>query len=116
MAKIKVAIVGLGNCASSLVQGIHYYKGAKDDEFIPGLMHANFGGYRVRDIEIVAAFDVNSNKVGKDIAEAIYESPNNTAAFANVPNMGVKVARGPLLDGVNKYTSELVSGWKRERG
>lgn len=108
MGKIKVAIVGVGNCASSLVQGIHYYKDAKDDEFVPGVMHVNFGGYHIRDIEVVAAFDVNSKKVGKDVAEAIYASPNNTTVFANVPKLGVKVSRGPLLDGVNKYTAPLV--------
>ena len=110
MAKntIKVAIVGVGNCASSLVQGIHYYKDAKDNEFVPGVMHVNFGGYHIRDIEIVAAFDVNSNKVGKDVAEAIYAEPNNTTVFAQVPKLGVTVSRGPRLDGVNKYTAALV--------
>ncbi len=108
MGKIKVAIVGVGNCASSLVQGIHYYKDARDDEFVPGVMHVNFGGYHIRDIEVVAAFDVNTNKVGKDVAEAIYASPNNTAIFANVPKLGVTVSRGPELDGVNKYTAPLV--------
>lgn len=106
--KIRVAIVGVGNCASSLVQGIHYYRNAKDDEFVPGVMHVNFGGYHIGDIEVVAAFDVNSNKVGKDVAEAIYAEPNNTAIFAQVPKLGVKVQRGPRLDGVNKYTAELV--------
>jgi myo-inositol-1-phosphate synthase len=106
--KIRVAIVGVGNCASSLVQGIHYYRNAKDDEFVPGVMHVNFGGYHIRDIEVVAAFDVNSNKVGKDVAEAIYASPNNTTVFAQVPDLGVTVSRGPRLDGVNKYTAELV--------
>lgn len=106
--KIKVAIVGVGNCASSLVQGIEYYKDARDDEFVPGVMHVNFGGYTIGDIEVVAAFDVNSNKVGKDVAEAIYAAPNNTAIFAQVPKTGVKVSRGPRLDGVNKYTAELV--------
>lgn len=106
--KIKVAIVGVGNCASSLVQGLEYYKDAKDDDHIPGLMHTNFGGYHISDIEVVAAFDVNDNKVGKDVAEAIYEEPNNTTVFAQVPNLGVKVSRGPRLDGVNKYTADLV--------
>lgn len=106
--KIRVAIVGVGNCASSLVQGIYYYRNAKDNEFVPGVMHVNFGGYHINDIEVVAAFDVNSNKVGKDVAEAIYAAPNNTAVFAEVPPLGVKVSRGPLLDGVNKYTAELV--------
>lgn len=106
--KIRVAIVGVGNCASSLVQGIYYYRNAKDDAFVPGVMHVNFGGYHIKDIEVVAAFDVNSNKVGKDIAEAIYASPNNTTVFAEVPNTGVKVHRGPQLDGVNKYTADVV--------
>ena len=106
--KIKVAIVGVGNCASSLVQGIYYYRDAREDSFVPGVMHVNFGGYHIRDIEIVAAFDINSNKVGKDIAEAIYAEPNNTAVFAVVPKMGVNVSRGPLLDGVNRYTAPLV--------
>jgi len=110
MAKreIRVAIVGVGNCASSLVQGIEYYKDAKDDEFVPGVMHTNFGGYHIRDIKVVAAFDVNSNKVGKDVADAIYAEPNNTTVFAQVPKTGVTVSRGPKLDGVNKYTATLV--------
>jgi myo-inositol-1-phosphate synthase len=106
--KIRVAIIGVGNCASSLVQGIHYYRNAKDNEFVPGVMHVNFGGYHIRDIEVVAAFDVNSKKVGKDVAEAIYAEPNNTTVFAEVPPLGVTVSRGPQLDGVNKYTAELV--------
>jgi len=106
--KIKVAVVGVGNCASSLIQGIHYYKDIEEDEFIPGVMHVNFGGYHIRDIEVVAAFDVNADKVGKDVAEAIYAKPNNTAIFAEVPLLGVKVSRGPRLDGVNKYTAPLV--------
>jgi len=108
MGKIKIAIVGVGNCASSLVQGIEYYKDAQDDAFVPGVMHVNFGGYHIRDIEVVAAFDVNINKVGKDVAEAIYAAPNNTAVFANVPKLGVKVLRGPRLDGVNETTAPLV--------
>jgi len=115
MPKIKVAIVGVGNCASSLVQGIHYYRNAKDDEFVPGVMHVNFGGYHIRDIEVVAAFDVNTNKVGKDIADAIYAAPNNTAVFAKVPRLGVKVSRGPLMDGVNKYTAPLVPVDERQK-
>jgi len=108
MGKIKIAVVGLGNCASSLIQGIEYYKDAKDDGFIPGLMHVNFGGYHIKDIEVVAAFEVNSAKVGKDVAEAIYATPNNTTVFAKVPKTGVKVSKGPALDGVNKYTADLV--------
>jgi myo-inositol-1-phosphate synthase len=105
---IKVAIIGVGNCASSLVQGIHYYRNAQEDSFVPGVMHVNFGGYHIRDIEVVAAFDVNEKKIGKDVAQAIYAAPNNTAVFAKVPKMGVTVQRGPLLDGVNKYTAPLV--------
>lgn len=107
--KIRVAIVGVGNCASSLVQGIRYYRDAADDAFVPGVMHVNFGGYHIRDIEVVAAFDVNAGKVGRDVAEAIYAAPNNTTVFAKVPALGVRVSRGPVLDGVNKYTAPLVS-------
>ncbi len=106
--EIKVAVVGLGNCASSLVQGLYYYRNSKNEAFVPGLMHVNFGGYFIEDIKIVAAFDVNKNKIGKDISEAIYEAPNNTAIFAKVPKMGVKVQKGHVLDGVNKYTAPLV--------
>ncbi len=106
--KIKVAIVGVGNCASSLVQGIHYYRDAQDDAFVAGVMHVRFGGYHIRDIEVVAAFDVNNNKVGRDVAEAIYADPNNTTVFAKVPKLGVTVSRGPRLDGVNKFTAPLV--------
>jgi myo-inositol-1-phosphate synthase len=105
---IKVAIIGVGNCASSLIQGIYYYRNAKEDSFVPGVMHVNFGGYHIRDIEVIAAFDVNENKIGKDVAEAIYAEPNNTTVFAKVPKLGIKVQRGPLLDGVNKYTATLV--------
>lgn len=107
-SKIRLAIIGLGNCASSLIQGIEYYKNAKENEFVPGVMHVNFGGYHINDIEIVAAFDVNQNKVNKDVTEAIYAKPNNTAIFAKVPKIGVKVLQGPIFDGVNKYTAELV--------
>ncbi len=105
---IKVAVVGVGNCASSLIQGIEYYKNATEDDFVPGVMHVNFGGYHIRDIEVVAAFDVNDNKVGKDLSEAIYAEPNNTTVFAQVPNLNVPVMKGPRLDGVNKYTAEVV--------
>src|SRR3954470_6023338 len=85
--KIRVAIVGVGNCASSLVQGRYYYENAADDEFVPGLMHVNLGGYHIRDIEFVAAFDVDKNKVGKDLSEAIYTKPNNTYVFQQVPKI-----------------------------
>ena len=91
---IRVAIAGVGNCASSLVQGVEYYKDTKDEDKIPGLMHNNFGGYRVRDIEFVTAFDVDALKVGKDLSEAIGASQNNTIKFADVPNLGVEVRTG----------------------
>ncbi|MCD6529474.1 inositol-3-phosphate synthase, partial [Candidatus Bathyarchaeota archaeon] len=97
---IRVAIVGIGNCASALVQGVEYYKNAKDDDEIPGLMHVNFGGYHIRDIEFVAAFDVNKNKIGKDLSEAIFAEPNCCARFTDVPKLGVRVLPAPLLDGV----------------
>ncbi|HLQ61487.1 MAG TPA: hypothetical protein VK131_06465 [Candidatus Acidoferrales bacterium] len=106
--KVKVAVVGVGNCASSFVQGVHYYRQAKDSEFVPGLMHVDLGGYHVRDIEFVAAFDVDRNKVGRDLAEAIYAEPNNTVRFADVPPLGVRVERGMTHDGIGKYVSELV--------
>src|SRR6187455_441660 len=106
--KIRVAIVGVGNCASSLVQGRYYYENAKDDEFVPGLMHVNLGGYHVRDIEFVAAFDIDKNKVGKDLSEAIYTKPNNTYVFQQVQNMGVTVERGMTHDGLGKYLSQVI--------
>ncbi len=100
---IKVAIIGVGNCASALIQGTYYYRDAKDDEFVPGLLHVNMGGYRVKDIEFVAAFDVDSRKVGKDLSQAIFSEPNNTRKFADVPSLGVEVKRGPVMDGLGKY-------------
>src|SRR5687767_6176810 len=106
--KIRVAIVGVGNCASSLVQGRYYYENAADDEFVPGLMHVNLGGYHIRDIEFVAAFDIDKNKVGKDLSEAIYQKPNNTYVFQQVPKMGVKVERGMTHDGLGKYLSQII--------
>jgi len=106
--KIRVAIVGVGNCASSLVQGRYYYENAKDDEFVPGLMHVNLGGYHVRDIEFVAAFDIDKNKVGKDLSEAIYQKPNNTYVFQQVQNLGVPVERGMTHDGLGKYLSQII--------
>jgi len=108
LGKINVAIVGVGNCASSLVQGVHFYKDAKDDEFIPGLMHVNLGGYHIRDVNFVAAFDIDENKVGKDLAEAIYTPPNNTYKFAEVPPTGVIVQRGMTHDGLGKYLSQMI--------
>ena len=108
MGKINVAIIGVGNCASSLVQGVHYYRDAKEDEFVPGLMHVNLGGYHIRDINFVAAFDVDKNKVGKDLAEAIYTKPNNTIKFCDVPPTGVTVNRGMTHDGLGKYLSQII--------
>jgi myo-inositol-1-phosphate synthase len=106
--KVRVAIIGVGNCASSLVQGVHYYRDAKPGDTIPGIMHVDIGGYHMRDIEFVAAFDVDKNKVGKDLADAIYAKPNNTYRFADVPKTGVKVSRGMTLDGIGKYLATVV--------
>ncbi len=105
---VRVAVVGLGNCASALIQGIHKYHDADPDSFVPGLMHVDLGGYHVRDIEIVAAFDVDSRKVGRDVSEAIFSEPNNTVRFADVPHLGVKVQRGPTLDGLGTYLSQVI--------
>jgi len=109
MGKINVAVVGIGNCASSLVQGVHYYRKAKEGEFIPGLMHVNIGGYHVSDINFVAAFDVDKNKVGKDLSEAIFVAPNNTVKFCQVPKTGVQVERGMTHDGLGKYLSQIIT-------
>ena len=108
MGKIKVAIIGVGNCASSLVQGIHKYVEIPDGEDVPGLMHNRIGDYRIEDIEVVAAFDIDENKVGKDLSEAIFTQPNNTLKFAEVPRTGVTVERGMTHDGIGKYVSHLV--------
>ena len=109
MKPINVAIIGVGNCASSLVQGVHYYKNAKEDEFVPGLMHVNLGGYHVSDINFVAAFDIDKNKVGKDLAVAIFAKPNNTIKFCDVPKTGVRVDRGMTHDGLGKYLSQIIT-------
>ncbi|MFM7248166.1 MAG: inositol-3-phosphate synthase [Actinomycetota bacterium] len=106
--KVRVAIVGVGNCASSLVQGVEYYKHASPNEEVPGLMHVNLGGYHIRDIEFVAAFDVDKQKVGKDLSDAIFSGQNNTVKFANVPKTGVKVHRGMTHDGIGKYLSQVI--------
>ncbi|HNT23392.1 MAG TPA: inositol-3-phosphate synthase [Anaerolineales bacterium] len=106
--KVRVAIIGVGNCASSLVQGVQFYKDAKEDEKIPGLMHVNLGGYHVRDVEFSAAFDVVDTKVGKDLSEAIFAYPNNTFKFSDVPYLGVPVARGMTHDGLGKYLSQIL--------
>jgi len=108
MDKIRVAIIGAGNCASSLVQGIEYYKNAKEGDFIPGIMHVSLGGYHIRDIEFVAAFDIDKNKVGKDLSEALITWPNNTRKFADIPTQGVKVSRGMTHDGLGKYLSQII--------
>jgi myo-inositol-1-phosphate synthase len=106
--KVRVAIVGVGNCASSLIQGVHFYRRTRPNETVPGLMHVELGGYHVRDIEFTAAFDVVKTKVGKDLSEAIFAHPNNTIRFADVPRLGVRVHRGMTHDGIGKYLSEVV--------
>jgi myo-inositol-1-phosphate synthase len=108
MSKVRLAIVGVGNCASSLVQGLEYYKDADTDDAVPGLMHVDLGGYHIRDVEVAAAFDVDAKKVGKDVAEAILSEPNNTIRFADVPHLGISVQRGPTLDGLGRYYRETI--------
>src|SRR3954464_4051943 len=107
--KVRVAIIGVGNCACSLVQGVEYYKDAEQGTFVPGLMHVDLGGYHVSDIEFTAAFDVTTDKVGKDLADAIWSHPNNTIKFADVPKSGITVQRGMTHDGLGKYLSEVVT-------
>ncbi|MCH7229696.1 inositol-3-phosphate synthase [Glycomyces sp. L485] len=109
MGNLRVAIVGVGNCASSLVQGVEYYRDAAVEDRVPGLMHVQFGDYHVRDIEFVAAFDVDAKKVGQDLSSAINASENNTIQFAEVPLTGVTVQRGPTLDGLGQYYDEMVT-------
>ncbi|HEY8576010.1 MAG TPA: inositol-3-phosphate synthase [Devosia sp.] len=106
--KVRIGIVGVGNCASSLVQGLTYYRDADGNEPVPGLMHVNLGGYHVSDIEVVAAFDVANTKVGRDVAEAIHAAPNNTIRFADVAPTGVIVKRGNTLDGIGKYLEDEI--------
>ena len=108
MGKVRVAIIGVGNCASSFVQGLHYYRNAKESDRIPGLMHVNLGGYHIRDVEISAAIDIDKNKVGKDLSEAITAWPNNTLSFAKVPKTGITVQRGMTHDGLGKYLSKII--------
>jgi myo-inositol-1-phosphate synthase len=107
--RVRVALVGVGNCANSLLQGVEYYKDSPDDQFVPGLMHVNLGGYHIRDIEFTAAFDVTKDKVGKDLSEAIWAHPNDTIKFADVPKTGIKVSRGMTHDGLGKYISQVVT-------
>src|SRR5881394_409068 len=112
--KVRVAIVGVGNCASSLVQGVQYYREAKPEDFVPGLMHVNLGGYDINDVEFSAAFDIDQNKVGKDISEAIYTAPNNTYRFSDVPRLGANVYRGMTHDGLGKYLSRVITKSPRQ--
>src|SRR3981081_1189329 len=108
MGSVRVAIVGVGNCASSLVQGVEYYRKADPGDRVPGLMHVTFGDYHVSDVEFVAAFDVDAKKVGRDLAEAIVASDTNTRKICDAPPPGVTVQRGPTLDGLGKYYRETV--------
>jgi myo-inositol-1-phosphate synthase len=108
MSKVRLAIVGVGNCASALVQGLEYYKDADTEDAVPGLMHVDLGGYHIRDIEVVAAFDVDAKKVDNDVAEAILSEPNNTIRFAEVPQLGISVQRGPTLDSLGRYYRETI--------
>jgi len=107
--KVRVAIVGVGNCASALVQGVSYYRGVSDNTFVPGLMHARLDGYHVSDIEFSAAFDIDARKVGTDLSEAIFAAPNNTVRFAEVPRLGIPVQRGMTHDGLGHYLSQVIS-------
>ena len=108
MASVRVAVIGVGNCASALVQGVHYYRQAPEDGFIPGLMHPRLGGYHVGDLEFSAAFDIDERKVDRDLAEAIGEFPNNTVRFSEVPPLGVPVHRGMTHDGLGTYLSQMI--------
>ncbi|HEY6379286.1 MAG TPA: inositol-3-phosphate synthase [Candidatus Dormibacteraeota bacterium] len=107
--KVRVAIIGVGNCASSLVQGVEYYRNADPKEAVPGLMHVDLGGYHIRDIEFSAAFDIDSAKVGKDLSEAIFSGLNNTVVFSEVPHLGIPVQRGMTHDGLGKYLKEVIT-------
>ena len=107
-SKVRVAVIGVGNCASSFVQGVEFYRNARDDAEVPGLMHVNLGGYHTRDIEFSAAFDVVAGKVGLDLSAAIWAHPNNTTRFAEVLEMGVPVQRGMTHDGIGKYLDKVV--------
>ncbi len=106
--KVRVAIIGVGNCASSLVQGVQFYQDAADDALVPGIMHARLGGYHIRDIEFTMGIDVNVTKVGKDLCQAIFAEPNNTYKFANVPQLNAPVVRGMTHDGLGKYLSGMI--------
>jgi len=107
--KVRVAIIGVGNCASALVQGVEFYRHVGDDEVVPGLMHPVLGGYHVRDVEFTAAFDIDAEKVDQDLSEAIFAGPNNTAQFCEVPRLGISVSRGMTHDGLGKYLSQVIT-------
>ena len=106
MSEIRVAIAGVGNCASALIQGVEYYRNVTEEAKVPGLMHVSFGGYHIQDIKFVAAFEVNRLKIGRDLGEAIFTEPSSCAKFAGVPELGVEVSRGPILDGVAPHTKK----------
>lgn len=108
MPKVRIAIIGVGNCASSFVQGVEFYKKAIDGDFVPGLMHVDLGGYHISDVEFSAAIDIDKNKVGKDLSAAIFTKPNNTVKFSDVPNLGIPVMRGMTHDGLGKYLSQII--------
>lgn len=114
MSDIRVALIGVGNSASALVQGVHYYKDAKEGATVPGLMHVNFGGYHIRDVKFVAAFEVNENKIDKDLSEAIFTEPNCCAKFATVPKLDVKVSPAPIMDGVAPHMKETFHVYKED--
>jgi myo-inositol-1-phosphate synthase len=114
LPNINVAIAGVGNCASAVIQGVHFYRNASEQETVPGLLHVKFGGYHPSDIKFVAAFDIDSRKVGKDLSEAIFSKPNNTRVFAHPPNMKVRVMRGPVMDGLGKYLKTVVKVEKEQ--
>jgi len=115
MPEIRVALVGVGNSASALIQGTQYYKDAKEDTTVPGLMHVNFGGYHIRDIRFVAAFEVNRDKIGKDLSEAIFTKPNCAVKFADVPSLGVRVSPAPIMDGVAKHMEKIFNIYDEEK-
>src|SRR5438445_11182194 len=109
VGSVRVAIIGVGNCASALVQGVQYYRSAPEDSFIPGLMHPRVGDYHVGDIEFSAAFDIAATKVGQDLSQAIFAPPNNTVKFADVPPLNVTVHRGMTHDGLGHYLSQIIT-------
>ena len=111
MSEIRVALVGVGNSASALIQGVHYYKNAKENTSVPGLMHVNFGGYHIRDVRFVAAFEVNENKIGKDLSEAIFVEPNCCAKFAEVPHLGVEVSAAPVFKRIADVVAPINLTW-----